>query len=559
MAQNYDVNIKVNADDNASSKLAKLSANLKTGLTTAVVGAGAAFGGLAVLVKQSIDAADEATKVQAQLEAVLKSTGNAAGLYAEDILDQAKALQKVTTFGDEAITSTANLLLTFTNIKGAVFQEALPAILDMSVALGQDLKGSAIQVGKALNDPINGITALRKVGVAFTDEQQKQIEVLVKSGKTMEAQRMILKELGTEFGGSAQAQAETFGGKMTQLKEQIGDLMEAIGVGFIPLLTKITTFLQPIIDQITTWIELNPELVGKIIAFSGIASGLVVVLGGLGLVLPAIITGFQLLIGPVGLVLLGITGVSVAVAAMITKWQEVSAFLNDNVRPTFDQIKIVVMSVWSAFVDFMKPAIDSLWEAIRFNLWPALQDFWNVIKNQLLPALAEFWEASKPIVTLVGLTLYGAFLVLIKGLTITLNILVRIIAFFTELASVITEVFVIALQKAVDWINKIVDGFKAVIEWGKKAGKWIGGKVSDAVTGGGGGFQSGGLVNAPLGQPVFTTVHGGERITPAGRMVGSGGGSGITVNINGGTYLSEGVALEIANMIADVLKLQIRV
>ena len=41
---------------------------------------------------------------------------------------------------------------------------------------------SAIQVGKALNDPIKGVTALHRVGVQFTERRRDQIEALVESG-----------------------------------------------------------------------------------------------------------------------------------------------------------------------------------------------------------------------------------------------------------------------------------------------------------------------------------------------------------------------------------------
>src|SRR5262245_66611796 len=75
----------------------------------------------------------------------------------------------------------------------------------MSAALGQDGKASAIQLGKALNDPIKGVTALQRVGVSFTKSQKNQIKALVESGNTLGAQKVILRELGKEFGGAAKA------------------------------------------------------------------------------------------------------------------------------------------------------------------------------------------------------------------------------------------------------------------------------------------------------------------------------------------------------------------
>jgi hypothetical protein len=67
---------------------------------------------------------------------------------------------------------------------------------DMSVALGQDMSSSAIQLGKALNDPIKGVSALQRVGVSFTASQKEQIKTLVQSGRTMDAQKLILDRAG---------------------------------------------------------------------------------------------------------------------------------------------------------------------------------------------------------------------------------------------------------------------------------------------------------------------------------------------------------------------------
>lgn len=165
----------------------------------------------------------------AQLEARLKSTKGAAGLTKDELLKMASGLQGVTTYGDEAVVEAENLLLTFTKIGRHIFPEALGTVLDMSTALGQDLKSSSIQLGKALNDPIEGVTALRRVGVSFTEAQQDQIKVLVESGNVLDAQRLILKELQTEFGGASKAAANTFGGSLKQLTNYWGDLKEVLG------------------------------------------------------------------------------------------------------------------------------------------------------------------------------------------------------------------------------------------------------------------------------------------------------------------------------------------
>jgi phage-related minor tail protein len=158
--------------------------------------AGAAIGaGLVLEVKSAVTQFQESNKVARQTQAVLKSTGGAANVTAKEVSNLATALSRKTGIDDEVVQSGENMLLTFRNIRNEagkgndIFNQSTRVLLDMSKALGVDSSKAAIQLGKALNDPVKGITALRRVGVTFTDQQQKQIDTLVKSGKTLDAQK----------------------------------------------------------------------------------------------------------------------------------------------------------------------------------------------------------------------------------------------------------------------------------------------------------------------------------------------------------------------------------
>lgn len=168
----------------------------------------------------------EAEKVQAQLAAALKSTEGASGQTIASLNGHAGALQKVTTYGDEAIGTAQGVLLTFTKIGGETFPKATEAVLDMATAMQMDLKSASIQVGKALNDPILGVTALGRAGVQFSEDQKEMIRSLVETGDVAGAQVIILKELETQFGGSARAARDTLGGALESLKNAFGDLLE---------------------------------------------------------------------------------------------------------------------------------------------------------------------------------------------------------------------------------------------------------------------------------------------------------------------------------------------
>lgn len=192
------------------------------GKTLASLGAGVAVGKfLGGIISNTI----EAEQVQAQLAARLKSTGSAAGLAMGELNAMAKGLQQTSVYGDEAIGSAQALLLTFTKIGRETFPRAIETVLDMSTALGTDLKSSAIQLGKALNDPVLGVSALAEAGVQFTLKQKEVIKSLVETGRTADAQKIILDELASQMGGSAAAAADTLGGRISQLKEAFSDLL----------------------------------------------------------------------------------------------------------------------------------------------------------------------------------------------------------------------------------------------------------------------------------------------------------------------------------------------
>lgn len=227
-----DAFVDISSKDDKLKKGLSTSKKLVGRFAKIAVGAFAVAGTAAtVFGTKAVGAAMDAQTEMAKLRAVIKATGGAAGFSAREMSDMASSLQNVTTFGDEAIKSSQAILATFKNIKGDQFEAATETLLDMSTVLGQDARQGAIQLGKALNDPIQGVTALRRVGVSFTKTQMAQIKAMQAAGDTMGAQKVILTELRNEFGGAAREAADTLGGRWTQLKNTFADLMEVIGLG----------------------------------------------------------------------------------------------------------------------------------------------------------------------------------------------------------------------------------------------------------------------------------------------------------------------------------------
>lgn len=226
-----------------------------TGLNLGTLGVVGGLTALGAGLKYSIDQAAEAEKIFAITEAVVKSTGGAAGFTAEQIADMAGRLSQLNAVDDETIQSAQNLLLTFKSIKGEGFEAATQAAIDMSVVMGTDLRSSVTMVGKALEDPIRGVTALRRAGVSFTEEQRKMIRVLVETGRTAEAQEFILAELNTQVGGAGVQAAKTYAGQLELLKVNMGNFAQSIGEKALPALNAFLTAmnenirLQPLLKQ----------------------------------------------------------------------------------------------------------------------------------------------------------------------------------------------------------------------------------------------------------------------------------------------------------------------
>lgn len=241
---------KLRGADHAAHGLESTIDRVKEGLGLLGIGF-AVFKGVE-FIHEGIEAVHRLHQATAQVEAGLKSTGEAAGLTFKDIQDGAKKLSAGILYGRTDILEMQSILLTFPAVTKDSFEPASAIIADMSTRLGVDLKGTAIQVGKALQDPIKGVTALRKVGVNFSEAQTQMIAKLVATGQAAKAQQLILGELTTEFGGSARAAfnadpAARFNKMMEAVKIGVGELAEELLEKLIP---GLEWFGQKILDGI---------------------------------------------------------------------------------------------------------------------------------------------------------------------------------------------------------------------------------------------------------------------------------------------------------------------
>ena len=223
----------------------------------------AAAGSAAILAlgkafKFSIDQAAEQERIMAATEAVIRSTGGIAGLTAREIGNMAGQMSRLTSIDDEVIQGGQNMLLTFKGIGEDAFPRATAAMMDMAVAfnngstVGLDLTSTAVTLGKALNDPLLGLTMLTRQGVQFTQSQKDAIAEMVAMNDIAGAQNIILTELESQFGGAAEAAGDTFAGAMEKAKNSLGNFAAEVGAGLLPGLEKIATGFSEFLDNQTS-------------------------------------------------------------------------------------------------------------------------------------------------------------------------------------------------------------------------------------------------------------------------------------------------------------------
>ena len=223
------------------------------GIGSTLAGLAASIGAAAIFQRIAAETA-EAEFATAQLNAALKSTRGVSGQTVQALAEHASALQLLSVYDDDVIAGAQAMLLTFTRISGDTFPKATEAVLNVAQAMGTDLKSAAIQVGKALNDPILGVSALARSGIQFTEAQREMIKQMVETNRLAEAQRIILAELETQFGGSAKAARDTFGGALQALQNDIGNALTLTGQS-ASLATQLVNYFGTVVRGLRTVVD----------------------------------------------------------------------------------------------------------------------------------------------------------------------------------------------------------------------------------------------------------------------------------------------------------------
>lgn len=347
------------AAENTGSKLSQLGSKISPAVAAA---SAAVVAGVGFAMKSAFDAATESALVARETERVIQTTGASAWTTADQIADLSTSVSNLTGKDDELVQSSANLLLTFAKVRNEIgegndiFDQAVGLSLDLSVALGTDASSASIQLGKALNDPVKGITALSRAGVSFTAEQKEQIKTLVATGDVLGAQKVILGELKNQFGGAAEA-AKT---PIEALQTKLGNLQESIGTALMPTIGAIADAVGVAVDAFSA---LPDPVKNAVLIVGGVGTA---ALGAIPLV-AKIADTFGDVVGPAMKIFRGVVdNVAIGIGEMATKFgasqdmgAKLASGLSSAVTPALIGVgaaAVIGFGIWSMYSQGQKEA-----------------------------------------------------------------------------------------------------------------------------------------------------------------------------------------------------------
>jgi hypothetical protein len=410
--------------------------------------------------KTTVKAAEESAVAHNRLVSTFKASGDASGKAAADAEKYAGALSKATGVDDELIMGAQAILATFHSLTGPtakqadLFNRATAAAADLAAAGFGDLNSNAVQLGKALEDPTKGMTALAKSGVTFTAAQKEQIKNMQKTGDLLGAQKVVMAAVEGQVKGTAAATA-TGSAKMAVAW---GNLQESIGTAFLPAVNAI----MPAFARLFDFIGANSSwLVPIVVAIGSFAAAMVVVGKAISLFKTALagakiaVAGFRLvwlalnstfLASPIGLIIVGIVALVAVIVLIATKttW----------FQTIFRAMTNAVMAGWNAILGAGK----AVWNWIKGN-WPLLLGILIGPFGLAVALIMRYWS---------GIT--GFFSGIVSSIG---GVFSRVISLIT--APFITAFNIVkgAVDAALGWISARVSSVMAFVNWSLGAAKSV--------------------------------------------------------------------------------------
>lgn len=363
----------------------------------------------------SINAAEESAVAFSRLDRIYKQMGETTGQVAREQSEFASAYQFKIGIEDEQIMLAQAKLATFANVMkkeardAGVMTRATKLAFDLQAAGFGEGTGNAVQLGKALNDPIKGINALRRNGISFTKSEQDKIKALTESGRLLEAQNIILSAVETQVGGVAE-ETVTSSAKM---KIAWGEIQEQIGGALLPVIMDLSTYVTgTLLPGFMDWKKDNEGLFNLLVKGAAIVAALAVTFGVFGWIFGAVMNGvsaaiqvIQLLgnvtkIGtaiqwawnaaaaanPYVLIAIAIIALIALVVLLIVYFEEIWGWFQRQ----SDAVKVLIVVVLALVAPFLLVVAAIMWV---YTNWDLVVKFFNDTINAIGKWFSGLWDS----------------------------------------------------------------------------------------------------------------------------------------------------------------------
>ena len=375
MADAGVISVLIQARDQASAQLQKIEANMgklsssvmkhrrQIGMAaTAMGGAVVGFGALSVKAASDVEESINAVNV-------IFGTGAASIVKFGETASRSAGLSQ-SSFNQLAATTGALL-----NDVGLPMEEVSQLTqnltvraADMASVMNTSVEDALSAVGQALRGETEAIRRYAGDVTEATLEQFRLSEGIQKSVKEMTEQEKRVLRVGlimsqtSKFAGDFANTQESLANQMRIAKAEMANASATIGTALLPMMTELINTVTPLITKMSTWMKENPELTSTLVKVGAAVGAILLVVGPLLMILPALAAGFTLVMASIFPITATILAISVAVAAAIIIWRnwgKETNFFIDVLKKVLWPITLIIGAIknWDKIITTVKDNI----------------------------------------------------------------------------------------------------------------------------------------------------------------------------------------------------------
>lgn len=255
----------------------------------------------------------------------------------------------------------------------------------LALAYGQVIAKGKLQGGELKQFTEAGVPILAELANMLGKTRWEIQDLITKGAIGSDLVVQAFKRMSWEWGKFANlmdAQSKTFQGTVSNLKDSVNSLWEAVGTVFLPLLTKLVSVVNSAISPLVQRIQENKKISAVIFGVVWVMGTLIAVFASLGVVLPAVTAGMtalwisvSALFGPIGIAISLVTALYVAYKENFWGMQDIVNRWLKNLQVFVWTVKVIFGRIWSV----VSPPLKAFYTLVKNTVWSVITAFDGLI------------------------------------------------------------------------------------------------------------------------------------------------------------------------------------